>query len=202
MATINTLRVYIGAYFDTTVSVLVFLSVAVSTSDNILLTVEFLYMEVTFTSIKPLLLILPDNTSLPMVAFNNSDSPVRALVSSIAFPSIIIPSSGTFSPSFTTIISLTFMVSVGTTFIVSSSFKLEFSSFIFISSDTDFLLLLTANFSSAFPSSYRNITISPSCSSPNTKAPIVDITINRFSLIIFLDNCLIAVIKVLYTNTI
>ena len=77
MATINTLRVYIGAYFDTTVSVLVFLSVAVSTSDNILLTVEFLYMEVTFTSIKPLLLILPDNTSLPMVAFNNSDSPVR-----------------------------------------------------------------------------------------------------------------------------
>ena len=195
MATINTLRVYIGAYFDTTVSVLVFLSVAVSTSDNILLTVEFLYMEVTFTSIKPLLLILPDNTSLPMVAFNNSDSPVRALVSSIAFPSIIIPSSGTFSPSFTTIISPTFMVSVGTTFIVSSSF-------IFISSDTDFLLLLTANFSSAFPSSYRNITISPSCNSPNTKAPIVDITINRFSLIIFFDNCLIAVIKVLYTNTI
>ena len=51
MATINTLRVYTGAYFDTTVSVLVFLSVAVSTSDNILLTVEFLYTEVTFTSI-------------------------------------------------------------------------------------------------------------------------------------------------------
>ncbi len=47
----------------------------------------------------------PLNSSLPIVTSLGSDSPVSADVSSIEFPSTTIPSSGTFSPAFTTIIS-------------------------------------------------------------------------------------------------
>ena len=52
--------------------------------------------------------ILPDKILSPTFTDIGSDSPVRALVSNMEEPFTMVPSSGTLSPSLTTIISPTF----------------------------------------------------------------------------------------------
>ena len=93
------------AAFETNVSVFAFLSVAFSTKFNIWLTVLFSYVCSTFTSIKPFVFILPDNTLLFSVTSISLLSPVNAELSICASPFITIPSNGIFSPVFTRIIS-------------------------------------------------------------------------------------------------
>ena len=88
---------------------------AFSTKSKILLTVDSPYSFDTFTKIFPLSFIDPLNTSSFSFASTGTDSPVKALVSSIVVPSIIVPSNGIFSPGFTTIISPIF-TSSGSTF--------------------------------------------------------------------------------------
>ena len=142
------------------------MSVAFSTKSKILLTVEFLYSSVTFTSIIPSTTILPDNTFLFSETCVNLLSPVKEAVFKSAVPFVTIPSSGTFSPSLTKIISPIFTSSGETCLISFSVFKFAYSGLISIRSLIDFLLLLIDFSSSIFPISYRIITIRPSICSP------------------------------------
>ena len=142
--------------------------------------------------------MLPDRILSPTFTDIGSDSPVRALVSNIEEPFTMVPSSGTLSPSLTTIISPTFISVVGTTIILFFSFRFDVSSLISISSATELRLLFTAMLSNTFPKSYKNRTINPSWESPSAKAPRADIVTRKFSFITFFLNCLIAVNSVLY----
>ena len=71
----------------------------------------------TSISTSPVLFINPLRTLSPVFASRGSDSPVSAEVSKAEFPFIILPSKGTFSPGFTTIMSATF-ISSGFTFFI------------------------------------------------------------------------------------
>ena len=73
-----------------------------------------------------------------------TDSPVSADESIKVFPDNIIPSRGTLSPGFITIISPILTSSGDTCTILLSLSKLAYSAFISISSDIDFLDLFTA----------------------------------------------------------
>ena len=111
------------------------------------------------------------------------------------------PSSGIFSPVFTRIISPILTLSGVTCSHSSPFFKFAYSGFIFIKSDIDFLVLLTAFDSKIFPISYSVITISPSEFFPTKYAPIADTTISIFSSnTLFLNNCLNPFLAVLYNN--
>ena len=109
-----------------------------------MLTVDSPYSFVTSIFITPFKFIVPLNTSSPSDTSFGNDSPVNAFVSSVVFPSTIVPSNGIFSPGFTIIISFIF-TSSGDTF-WSSPFlsTLAKSGLISINSDIDFLDLLTA----------------------------------------------------------
>ena len=119
-----------------------------------------------------------------------------------AFPEITIPSKGISSPSFTIIVSPIF-TSCGSTCFVSpfSPFKFAYLGLMSIKSLIDFLDFDIAFASNTFPISNKSITINPSNFSPTKYAPIHDITINRFSSIIFPLICFIDFINVLYNNT-
>ena len=106
--------------------------------------------------------MLPDKMLSPIFTDIGSDSPVRALVSSMEEPFTMVPSSGTLSPSLITIISPTFISVVGTTVILFFSFRFDVSSLMSISSATELRLLFTAILSNTFPKSYKNSTINPS----------------------------------------
>ena len=151
MASNKTIGVYILAALATKFSVLAFLSVAVSTKSKILATVLSLYSLVTFTSSKPLVLMLPDSTSSPVETLVSLLSPVKALVFNLASPLTIIPSRGIFSPCLMIIISFIFTSSGSTLVVVLFSFKLAYSGLISIRSLIDFLELLMAMLSSIFP---------------------------------------------------
>ena len=64
----------------------------------------------------------PDNTSSFTLTLENSDSPVKDDVSTFVLPSIIIPSTGIFSPLLTIMISSILTSSTATSF-TSSSIK-------------------------------------------------------------------------------
>ena len=130
-------------------------------------------------------------------------SPVNAELSICAFPFTITPSNGILSPVFTTIISPILTSSGATCLNSSPCFKFAYSGFIFIKSDIDFLVLLTAFDSNIFPISYSVITINPSEFFPTAYAPIADTTISIFSSrTLFLNNCLNPFLAVLYSNII
>lgn len=82
-----------------------FLELAFSTKSKILETVDCPYSLVTLILRSPFVLIQPLIASSPIFTSLGLDSPVRAEVSSVAEPSIIIPSSGIFSPVFTIMVS-------------------------------------------------------------------------------------------------
>ena len=82
-----------------------FLLLAFSTKSSILLTVDSPNSFVTSNLIVPLKLIQPLSTISPFFASLGTDSPVKAFVSNVVFPSIITPSNGTFSPDFIIIVS-------------------------------------------------------------------------------------------------
>ena len=81
---------------------------------------------------------------LPSPISHGSDSPVRADVSKAEYPLTISPSSGTFSPGFTIIISPGFTSSGETFSIFSPIFKFAKSGLMSIRSEIDFLDLFTA----------------------------------------------------------
>ena len=96
---------------------------AFSTKSKILLTVDSPYSFETLTLINPDILIDPLKISSPGVTSLGSDSPVKALVSKEVFPSITIPSNGTFSPGLIIIIS-PILTSSGSTFNTFPSFSM------------------------------------------------------------------------------
>ena len=145
--------------------------------------------------------MLPDRTLLFSATSIRLLSPVNAELFIWAFPFITIPSSGIFSPVFTSITSPIFTSSGVTCFHSSPCFKFAYSGFMFIKSDIDFLVLLTAFDSRIFPISYNVITINPSEFFPTKYAPIADTTISIFSSnTLFLNSCLNPFLAVLYSN--
>ena len=96
---------------ETGVSVLVFLSVALSSKSKIFETVEFSNVLVAFISIIFSKFKHPDNTESFSFATKSSDSPVKAEVSNLVSPLTIIPSVGIFSPFLIIKISPTLMFS-------------------------------------------------------------------------------------------
>ena len=86
-------------------SVFAFLFVAFSTKSNILLTVDSPNSFSTLISSTPFKLMHPLNMLSFTFTSLGTDSPVNADVSNIEVPSMTIPSSGTFSPGFTTMTS-------------------------------------------------------------------------------------------------
>ena len=150
-ANIITVGVYIFANFVINFSVCAFFSVAFSTKSNILLTVDSPNSFVTSTSIRPFVLIEPLNISFSTEILRGMDSPVNADVSIKASPFITLPSKGTFSPGFITIISPIF-TSFGYFFIIlSSCFTFANSGFIFIKLSIDFFDLSSAYSSNISP---------------------------------------------------
>ena len=114
IAIVKTNGVYILLNLDTSVSVCAFLSLASSTNSSILATVESLNSVVAFIYIIFPIFIVPDNTLSFLPTFTGSDSPVSADVSSNVEPSVIIPSTGIFSPFFTIKMSPFFTCSTST----------------------------------------------------------------------------------------
>ncbi|MNI47623.1 hypothetical protein D3C73_1021530 [compost metagenome] len=86
-------------------SVFALFPAAFCTSSRILETADSPKVCVTCTVMTPLRLMNPLSTWLPGSALRGTDSPVSAEVSIMALPSSTLPSSGTFSPGFTTMIS-------------------------------------------------------------------------------------------------
>ena len=127
-AKIKTIGVYILLIFDTTVSFLVFLSVALSSNSMILETVESLNTEVAFIWMTSSKLMQPDNTVSLMFLGAGLDSPVSEEVSSIVLPSTIMPSTGIFSPFFTTRMSFTLTSLTSILMILLPSFLLAYAS--------------------------------------------------------------------------
>ena len=74
-----------------------------STKSKIFETVESPNSLVVLSLIAPVILMHPLITSSPTFASLGTLSPVSALVFNVVFPSVTIPSIGTFSPGFTTI---------------------------------------------------------------------------------------------------
>ena len=122
--------------------------------------------------IVPLLFKVPDNTSSPSFLKTGIDSPVIIEVSISAFPSMIIPSVGIFSPLFTSTMSFGFKLLANTIFIfLFSSIKLAFTGAKFISFFKK-SLAFSFEFSSKYlpkstkvmiteaPSKYRNLKFS------------------------------------------
>ena len=83
-------------------SVLAFFSLAFSTSSRMRLTVDSPNGLVVRTLMRPVMLMQPDTTSAPTSTWRGTDSPVSAAVSSCVAPSTMVPSMGTRSPGFTT----------------------------------------------------------------------------------------------------
>ena len=170
---------------------------------NIWLTVLFSYTSSTSISINPWAFILPESTLSSFFTLTNLLSPVNAELSSSAAPLITFPSSGIFSPAFTTIISPIFTSSGKTFFTSSFIFILAYSGLISIKLEIDFLVLLTALASNIFPISYKVITITPSIPFPTKYAPIDDTTIKVFSSkTLFFVTCLNPFTAVLESNII
>ena len=92
-----------------------FLAPEFSTSSNIFETVDSPNSLVVLIFSTPFILIQPLIISSPSLASLGRLSPVSALVLRVEFPSVIIPSRGTFSPGCTTII-LPIATSSGDTF--------------------------------------------------------------------------------------
>ena len=111
----------------------------------ILLTVDWEYIFVVFTSIVPFIFIDPLNISLPTSPITGTDSPVKADLSNVVVPDTITPSKGTLSPGFIINMSPTFTFEG---FIISIipflSFTFANSGFILINFSIDFFELLTA----------------------------------------------------------
>ena len=185
-AKIKTIGVYILLIFDTTVSILVFLSVALSSNSMILETVESLNTEVAFIWMTSSKLMQPDNTVSLMFLGAGLDSPVSEEVSSIVLPSTIMPSTGIFSPFFTTRMSFTLTSLTSILMILLPSFLLAYASLMSSKFFIDFLELLRAFSSSILPIVYRVMTMIPSMTLPIIRAPRHDILIKAFSLMVLL----------------
>ena len=114
------------------------------TKSNIFATVESPNSFSTSIVKSPFLLITPLKILSPLPTSLGTLSPVNAAVSTMELPSITLPSNGTFSPGFTTIIS-PMLTSSGSTFLMSPFiFKLAKSGLISIRAEIDFLERLTA----------------------------------------------------------
>ena len=104
-ASATTTGVYTLANLVIKFSAFAFLELAFSTSSRIFDTVESSNSFVTCTSKSPLRLIEPLTISSPSITSTGTLSPVRALVSRLELPFTTTPSSGTFSPGLTRMIS-------------------------------------------------------------------------------------------------
>ena len=125
--------------------------------------------------------MLPDTTLPSDITFTGLLSPVISELSKVALSLINLPSTGTFSPFFTTIISPTFS-SLECTFLISfPTFKFANSSLISIAFSIFSVDLSTAKSCKNSPTLYSNITIAPSKYSPIAIAPIVATVIRKFS---------------------
>ena len=143
-AKLITIGVYIFANLVINLSDVDFLAAAFSTKSKTLLTVESKYSFVTFANISAFRFIQPLNIVAPSLTSTGIDSPVRAEVSRVVSPFIIMASSGTLSPGLISIIS-SICTSSGSTFIdLLSLITLAYSGLISIISAIDFLDLLIA----------------------------------------------------------
>ena len=126
-------------------SVGAFLAEAFSTRSVIFDTVDSPKLFVIFSVSKPLWLMQPDRASSPLRMLLGTDSPVSALVSSMDSPSTTMPSSGIFSPGFTTMISPTATLSGETTCNTPFRLTVAESGQMSIRSEMDFLERFTAS---------------------------------------------------------
>ena len=124
---------------------------------------------------QPLITLSPAATSV------GSDSPVRAVVFIDETPSSTMPSSGIFSPGFTTIISPCFTSSGDTVMIPFSVSRFALSGRMSISAVIDFLLRSVAICSNSSPIEKNSITNTASGYSPTANAPIVATHIKKHS---------------------
>ena len=140
----TTMGVYQRAKRVIYASLLDFLSPEVSTSSKILETVDSPNSFSTRTRSTPFILMQPLITPSPTETSRGLDSPVRATVFRLLAPSMTVPSSGTFSPGLTTMISPTATSSGNTSSTLPSRSTFAVSGQISMSEAIAFLLLPTA----------------------------------------------------------
>ena len=162
-------------------SVVAFFSPAFSTKSKILLSVDSWNSFVTFISSTPFVFITPLNISEFSATFLGTDSPVKADVSIKASPFVTIPSSGTLSPGFTTIISPIFTFSGVFSITSVPLFTYALSGFNSIRLSIDFLDLFSAYSSNISPTWKNSITAIASGYSPVANAPKLAILIKKSS---------------------
>ena len=146
-------------------SLLDLLSFAFSTKSKIFVAVDSSKTLVTLTRIIPERLMQPERIISLAATFLGMLSPVSATVSSVDVPSIISPSTGTFSPGLITIISPTDMLSGFTTNISPFLSTFATSGLMSISCEIDFLLLPSAISSNNSPNLKNSITNTASANS-------------------------------------
>ncbi len=158
-----------------------FLATESSTSSRTFPTVESSYSLDTFTLRTAEMLTVPETTSSPTETSLGTDSPVRALVSSEDSPDTTIPSRGTFSPGWISMMSSTATSSGSTSSTPSSLTTRAKSGWMSIRSAMDCLVLPTARFSNHSPTWKNSITAAASGYIPMANAPSVATDIRKFS---------------------
>ena len=132
---------------------------------------------------------VPETTSAPGKTSLGIDSPVRARVSNVDVPSVILPSRGILSPGSTTMTSPTETSSGSTSSRPSSPMTWAISGWMSMRSEMDCLVFPTARFSNHSPTWKNSITATASGNmtswtlgtAERRKAPMVATVIRKFS---------------------
>ena len=188
MAAATTIGVYTLANLVIKFSLVDLLEEAFSTRSRIFDAVDSPNSFVTLARTTPERLTQPERMSSPAVIPRGTLSPVSATVSRLELPSSTVPSIGTFSPGFTTIVSPTLTSSGDTQTTVPSLSTFAVSGLMSISDEIESLLLPSAISSKNSPTWKNSMTktasgnwLSAPGMKPMAKAPRVAILIRKSS---------------------